>query len=109
MEIRWNSIPNSGSDISFPIPDSIYPENNEIVNVKVDKTSRSESSADLANLNWRPNRPMELRLKVSTNRLCVIVVTNFLPLPVSINLPSSDPYWISWNSVLGCFPHSQLT
>lgn len=109
MEIRWNSIPNSGSDISFPIPDSMYPENNEIVNVKVDKTSRSESSADLSNLNWRPNRPMELRLKVSTNRLCVIVVTNFLPLPVSINLPSSDPYWISWKSVRGCFPHSQLT
>lgn len=109
MEIRWNSIPNSGSDISFPIPDSMYPENNEIVNVKVDKTSRSESSADLFNLNWRPNRPMELRLKVSTNRLCVIVVSNFLPLPVSINLPSSDPYWISWKSVRGCFPHSQLT
>ena len=95
--------------MSFPIPDSMYPENNEIVNVKVDKTSRSESSADLSNLNWRPNRPMELRLKVSTNRLCVIVVTNFLPLPVSINLPSSDPYWISWTSVRGCFPHSQLT
>jgi len=95
--------------MSFPIPDSMYPENNEIVNVKVDKTSRSESSADLSNLNWRPNRPMELRLKVSTNRLCVIVVTNFLPWPVSINLPSSEPYWISWDSVLGCFPHSQLT
>jgi len=109
VEIKWNSIPNSGSDISFPIPDSMYPENNEIVNVKVDKTSRSESSADLSNLNWRPNRPMELRLKVSTNRLCVIVSTNFLPFPVSINLPSSDPYWIFWISDLDCFPHSQLT
>ena len=95
--------------MSFPIPDSMYPENNEIVNVKVDKTSRSESSVDLFNLNWRPNRPMELRLKVSTNRLCVIVVTNFLPLPVSISHPSSDPYWIFWISDLDCFPHSQLT
>ena len=95
--------------MSFPIPDSIYPENNEIVNVKVDKTSRTESSADLSKLNWRPNRPMMLRLKVSTNRLCVVESTNFLPLPVSISHPSSDSYWISWNSALGCFPHSPLT
>ena len=93
----------------LPIPDSIYPENNEIVNIKVDKANRSESSADLSRLNWRPNRPMMLRLKVSTNRLCVMVSTNFLPLPVSISHPSSDSYSISWKLALDRFPHSQLT
>jgi len=51
VEIKWNSIPNSGSETSFPIPDSVYPENREIVNVKIDKTNRSESSADLSRLN----------------------------------------------------------
>jgi hypothetical protein len=63
VEIKWNSIPNSGSEISFPIPDSIYPENREIVNVKVDKTNRSESSADLSRLNCRPNRPIFIEVE----------------------------------------------
>ena len=73
VEIKWNSIPNSGRAISFPIPDSIYPENRETVNVRVDKTKRSESSADLSRLNCRPNSPiLLLKLKVSTNRFCVV-------------------------------------
>ena len=73
VEIRWNSIPNSGRAISFPIPDSMYPENKDTVNVRVDKTNRSESSADLSKLNCLPNKPiLLLKLKVSTNRFCVM-------------------------------------
>ena len=49
------------------------PENRETVNVRVDKTKRSESSADLSRLNCRPNSPiLLLKLKVSTNRFCVV-------------------------------------
>ena len=58
VEIKWNSIPNNGKAISFPIPDSIYPANKEVVNVKVDKTNSSESSADLSRLNCLPNSPI---------------------------------------------------
>ena len=34
MEIKWNSIPNKGSETSAPIPPSWYPAKSEIVNVR---------------------------------------------------------------------------